>query len=1235
MTPKLSDIGEIEELSANKKPSAEGAWWIMLQTAESICNAASLRDPVNNAYMSEFWSEAAPAVDDFVSLDGNRPLPYDDLMQMVSFCGDQMQEIVKSPRHNLVKVDRMVRPEKAKDIGYKTISRLGKQPGKSVREKMAGKNTLLTQKKEYSYDIKENQVTMMLYLQMMRRVSNRINNGIKKEAYDVIDSPQMEQMRKIKKLLRESPLGEVKAKNQNQANNVLLSHKYYSVIWRAYMDMSRFDARVEKRWEQALDLYVQSVFLAINAELCTYADLYVVEDRIKLQNLQKMNIAYVLGYHYRIPYIIDLTLDWRSISVRIYDAPLFDGIKAEYVKELKFTFSDAISNNELIALRGTPLYVDIKEDGTSRRELFYADLSCVKEIVGLCQSTCFDFAEIEPVKFEEDEYAKNGFTASVSFDIVSNGTQLGIAEDKIWSRSRFYSDKAIAYTNKDGYTAVYPNGLQQLHLKANEEIAVSNAVLADDNRGLKAVLDEIHDKVTLSQDDYFFYLVPDALEEIRQKNLKQCVKGCFTRTFPVWRSVAGLVTWLANPDYEFREDSIFVYMDLVGDTATAGMMTIHYENILENYTCNHFPPFPQNAEGDNITEDAFCESYVREFASKYNFKITDEAVNALVANGSICELLSDCEANPYANYFYDNKGIISVYQITYDEELVNICVNGWLDGIYKFWNVISGKLGNKIVNNVYFISDLLIQFVSEDDLKTLFTEEQWSNISGIFQSDTRKLLEGALIYKDRLNNHLPTWTEYLPGLSLKIPNQGAYEEWDLIDENMSINVMDDDVEFPIIDKETKKKRIFRLNARKNEYYFELKKKDISRRPSRIEAYIPIKNKLEYDIDVNMFIRYKYGSDESYELILKPINAQRAPFEEIKAEWHSGYREKRTVGGPKFPPLKSSAEIEKDVKFIKDRLLETFAPMKKFLCDWYDYDRVSDKYKFDQTCKFLPNNTFKLRDTLRYYDLNKEVQDFVAWFFDSELYGCCVDLMTLDGIKHLSEKFIDDYRDSSEMKKLRDSATQLIYSFGAYVPYDFQQYLAENYHNFSFKFKQSILMNSLYNNTDNDSLWSLLVEMIQKKPYSVIPNIRSLSNLCWCDEQMVPKLGLYPAHVGEIVNISVVTLKGMLDVTPSNTKYEQLRKRYLSVIEVILAILRLRENPEFDLLVAGTKEAIELADLIRAVDKIMNNPESRINLMVNQPDALCNMSKIAYAIDMYLTGNEGVDSIEVLSVESDE
>lgn len=113
---------------------------------------------------------------------------------------------------------------------------------------------------------------------------------------------------------------------------------------------------------------------------------------------------------------------------------------------------------------------------------------------------------------------------------------------------------------------------------------------------MNTYLNEIHNRVILDRDDYFFYLVPDSLEEILQKNLKQCVRSWFSRTFPVWRSVAALTYWLENPDYKFEDNSIFAYIDLVGDTATAGMLTIHSEEVLKAQVCNHFPPFPQVEE---------------------------------------------------------------------------------------------------------------------------------------------------------------------------------------------------------------------------------------------------------------------------------------------------------------------------------------------------------------------------------------------------------------------------------------------------------------------------------------------------------------------------------------------------------------------------------------------------------------------------------------------------------------
>lgn len=1226
MAPKLDEIRQIEELSASDEPSVQGAWWIMLQIAESICNCASMRDPVNNAYLTEFWSEAAPNVEEFVGLLGSRPLPYDDLMQMVSFCGNQLMNVVKEPRHNLVKVDRMVRPERAREIGYKTISWLGKQPGKTVREKMAGKQSLLTQKKGYSYDIKENQVAMALYKQLMRRVTDRVNNGIKKNAYDNTGNTQMNQMLRIKKLLRESPLKEVVGKNHTQANNVLLSDKNYSVLWRAYMDMSRYDTRFEKRWKYALELYVKAVFLALNAELLSYDDIYVLEDRIKLDELKGLKASYIVGYHYKIPYIVNVELDGKSILIKMYDAPLNGSHKSDYVKEIKMVISDAVPKEKLVAHKGTPLIVEFKEDGKVKKIDCFADLSCVRNLLKICMESLFDFTGINKIKRTENDTVSKAFVASAAFDIASNGTYLGVLNDEILLLDRFYSDRGIIY-EKNNTEMVYSSGLNGVHLNAKGEFAVSDAVSSDENRGLKVVLDEIHEKVSLGQDDYFFYLVPDALEELRQKNLKQCVKGCFSRTFPVWRSVAALSSWLNEPECDFNEDDIFVYMDLVGETATAGMMTLHYESVIDGFTCNHFSPFPQIEEGDSITEAAFCESYVRAYSQKYNFAIPNEAVKCLVKNNSIRALMLE---DSYANYFYKENNKVCLYQITYDEELVNKCISKWLEDIFNFWKKTKSELRQNKANYVYFLSDLLIKFVREDDLRTLFTESEWQKIKGIFQSSSQRMLEGALLYKERLNNHLPVWTEFLPKLSLKIPILGKYEDWDLIGDDMAIDIMEDDNEFPI-----KEQKPLRLHAGAEEYWFELKKEDISRRPTRIEAVISLNGKLKVDVDVNMFIRYKYGYDNSYELILRPVDVIGAPFEEMIAEWRSGYRVKRNIGGPKFPPLRSDEEVENVVELIKTSLKKTLKPILSYLGCSYDYGKVSEKFKFDWTCKYLSINTFQLREILRYYEINDKVQDFVKWFFDSQLYKYCRELMLLEDFDYLSRDFVNDYKDTEELKRLRSCATQLIYSFGVFVPHELQQYIELGYHDMNLKFKQSILMNSIYKNTDNDGLWFLILELFQKKPHSVISNSRSLSNLCWCDEQMIPKLGRYPALVSEIVKTSVSGIHSMKD-TPleDERQFRAAQKRYLSLIEIILAILRLRENEDFDLLVAGTKEALELADLIRDVDDIMENPESRIKLSVEKPEALRNMSNVAYAIDMYLTGNEGVDSIEVLSVESD-
>ena len=153
------------------------------------------------------------------------------------------------------------------------------------------------------------------------------------------------------------------------------------------------------------------------------------------------------------------------------------------------------------------------------------------------------------------------------------------------------------------------------------------------------------------------------------------------------------------------------------------------------------------------------------------------------------------------------------------------------------------------------MSDILInvlyQLKRENDLYTVFDEEEQEYLS-LYQSSSDEILKGALVYKERLNRHLPTWTEYLPHLSLEVIKDGDYAELELIGDDVSFDVMGDDNEHIIEER-------LLLKANEKEFSFPLVKQDISRKSTMIDAYITDRSfPLDHDVEVALSVRYKYG-----------------------------------------------------------------------------------------------------------------------------------------------------------------------------------------------------------------------------------------------------------------------------------------------------------------------------------------------------------------------------------------
>lgn len=1239
MAPEFGEIRKIEQLAASEKPSKEGAWWIMLQTAESVCNSASLRDPVNNAFLSEFWTDATKYVAPLLESEAERPLPYDDLMQMVSYCGEQLQSIITNPRHNIVKVDKMVMPQRVKNAGSKTMNWLGRQPGKTIKEKLAGKNKMLTQVNEYSYDIRENQVSMMLYHQIMRRVSDRVEYGMNAGGYDDVNSTQMAQLLKIKKLLRNSPLVEINPKNHNQANNALLSDKNYSVIWRAYLDMAKYDKKLEMQWETALQMYVKAVFLAFNAEILSYEDVYAVENRVKLEGLETLKTTYVIGCHWSIPYIVELEYCENKIFLTMYDAPLDGTDQSETEMHLALTFTECTESEKLEAKHGLPVSVTV-EDTKKADILLFADFSGIRSVCSFLVNKVFLIAKIDK---EKRQKAIEHIEGSVAFDIVANGDSLGVENPEEPIIPAFGSQYAVSYLDENGYISVFPSGNRGIHYNADETTTIDDAVINQNNKGLRTALEDIHNKVILNRDDYFFYLVPDALEEILQKNLKQCVRSWFSRTFPVWRSVAALTFWLNNPKYSFDEDSIFAYLDFVGGTATAGMMTIHNEKAVHGYVCNHFPPFPQIEEGDDITEDACCRNYVLSYAEKYGFDIPEDVVTKLVRSGSMKALML---RDSYANQFVERNGKTAVYQIAYDEELVSECIGKWLDKIKKFWGKIYARFdSNKKPNHVIFLSDILknilFQLKRENDLYTIFDEEEQEYLS-LYQSSSDEILKGALVYKERLNRHLPTWTEYLPHLSLEVIKDGDYAELELIGDDVSFDVMGDDNEHIIEER-------LLLKANEKEFCFPLVKQDISRKSTMIEAYITDRSfPLDHDVEVALSVRYKYGYDNSYELTLKPVNSQETAFKEIVVEWANTDRKSNVLNI--WPPAINKAEAsvilleivetQRSFAIIKDSIEKHFV----------NYPGYGDKsVPIKKTSWALNKNIFKLRNIV--LSGLPEAESFIDSFLKSDLYRYIGQLAGVFEGGHIPESFYSNNK-SEDLSYLRGDCMQVMFSLGKYTPEKIQKDFISHYTDYDERPRTKALVDMLLCNGHNHQAIGRLIDDVRNAynddTYSIKMDalVKELSRMCCFDSDLVYDFyDTDPSFMTEMAFYVVASLRKQFskcEMIGENYKpKKQEVKRYIAYLIAILMLLRLRDPDRaghFSVLEVASDDSKRLARELRILDDYMSKErpiDPAVRFKLNKPESLSKMSDLCYALDLYLNGDKQAASIEVAGVDEDD
>ena len=228
------------------------------------------------------------------------------------------------------------------------------------------------------------------------------------------------------------------------------------------------------------------------------------------------------------------------------------------------------------------------------------------------------------------------------------------------------------------------------------------------------------------------------------------------------------------------------------------------------------------------------------------------------------------------------------------------------------------------------------------------------------------------------------------------------EEYGEASKYVAFDVMGDDNEHAV------EERLI-LKAGQNEYRFPLKKMDISRKSSKIDAYITDKSfPLERDLGVKLVVRYKYGYDNSFELVLAPEVEKDAPFKNIIVDWKEGIKKEKKSLYPIYPELTNYEKTLQDIENVKSRLQGergVLNTIERFFVNYNSYN--AHKCNLSKLGADLTKPIFTIRNII-VHDEIQEANDFVDWFYQSRIFILCAEIAQIFRNDNIPDIFFNEY-----------------------------------------------------------------------------------------------------------------------------------------------------------------------------------------------------------------------------------
>ncbi len=505
----------------------------------------------------------------------------DKFSHLLSYCDTPLKTVINHPRYKIIREHGLVPIYKAQQLDSRSVQWLSRQPGNNIRQKLAANPHVLALMRRNSFDTLENRfvhnvIKYLDYLLVIKRKTVGLNN--------VQDWLAQE----LDLWCSKEEIKEIKAWEAMPPNNVLLEDTSYQKIWRAGNKLNKLDDEISNIYNNLEVSFSHRLWLEIISQMQSIDNVHLIE-RMLLPDVS--NLTYKNDYG-------DIDVEENQFKTkgtyRLDETKLIDISVSFNVQKSKIVLVANFDEKKVYTINLSDLEVTVS-DGNEQEILTYSMLNnnprdmadkIVQSWIGKSNQPR-EFKALESNTFATIDLSSS--TPYVRCNLTPSEVKPSGNESQI---EGYLPLRLLSQRNNDTGKQLDLSLATAIDLDDNSQLLTSDSIYDEDNAYL--IVDIISKSLKSPK---VHYLLSDYISDFDSKVIRSEFNRIYHRATPLPKSVAAVFALQAKALVSINKGELFVVLEH-GKDGLYATPVIAREREGEFYWERH-PSFKLNDIGTN------------------------------------------------------------------------------------------------------------------------------------------------------------------------------------------------------------------------------------------------------------------------------------------------------------------------------------------------------------------------------------------------------------------------------------------------------------------------------------------------------------------------------------------------------------------------------------------------------------------------------------------------------------